>query len=190
MKKRLVLIVFVLTVMFSAPVKPMAGGSLEGRELYLQTNIWFQNPMKIPSLLYHSGPNIEAGTRVKVLKVSSRGIKFQTLRDNVVYKIVFYRKYHPGLSIEDYARLYFGPKNPLRGKQYASFTKKEKSAIDKGELKKGMGKAAVLMAYGYPPQHMTPSTKVNSWSYWTSKFQRIEVRFNKKGRIYKIVGLR
>lgn len=186
MKKTLMLIVIILTFMLMVSVESMASSRLVGKKLYLQANLWFHNPMKIPSIVYHKGPMLYAGTQVKILDITRRGMKFKTVKDDVTYRIIFYRKYHPGLTAEDYAKLYFGPDNPLKGATYAGFTKAEKRAIEMGELTVGMSKKAVIMAYGYPPQHMTPSTNLNVWSYWKSKFHSMEIKFDKKGTLRKI----
>jgi len=52
----------------------------------------------------------------------------------------------------------------------SKFTKKEQELIKKGKVDVGMSKEAVILAYGYPPVHATPTLDMDEWKYW--KFQR------------------
>ena len=45
----------------------------------------------------------------------------------------------------------------------------EQDHIEKGTVGGGMTKEAVLMAYGYPPSHRTPSLSMDTWTYWTGR---------------------
>jgi hypothetical protein len=40
-----------------------------------------------------------------------------------------------------------------------------------------MSKDAVVMAYGYPPDHKTPSLKTDLWTYWENRLISITVQF-------------
>ena len=48
----------------------------------------------------------------------------------------------------------------------SKFTKKEQEMIKKGKVEVGMSKEAVILAYGYPPVHATPSLDMDAWKYW------------------------
>ena len=52
------------------------------------------------------------------------------------------------------------PEEAMKG-----FSKKERNAVKRGFLVGGMSKEAVLMAYGYPPEHRTPSLDSNDWTF-------------------------
>ena len=45
----------------------------------------------------------------------------------------------------------------------------EIEAIKEGVLVEGMSKRAVLMSYGYPAEHRTPSLRSKEWIYWMNK---------------------
>jgi hypothetical protein len=75
------------------------------------------------------------------------------------------------------------------GKNFKKLTKglskEEINAINKGVLVLGMSKPAVIVAYGYPPEHKTTSLKNNTWYYWTNRFRSKAINFDKNGRTYK-----
>jgi len=52
----------------------------------------------------------------------------------------------------------------------SKFTKKEQTLIKAAKIEIGMSKEAVVLAYGFPPVHTTPSLDLDAWKYW--KFQR------------------
>lgn len=62
------------------------------------------------------------------------------------------------------------------------------SAIRNGEMRKGMTKELVLMARGYPPAHETPSTDLDRWIYWSSRFVKQTIVFS-DGRLSEGRGL-
>ena len=46
-----------------------------------------------------------------------------------------------------------------------------------GQVIVGMTKAETILAYGYPPTHVTPTTDLNQWTYWVNRWNRIVVNF-------------
>jgi hypothetical protein len=68
------------------------------------------------------------------------------------------------------------------GGPYQRFSEKEKRNIKLGEIEVGMSKDAVLMAYGYPPAHRTPSLESDQWVYWLNRFVNRPVVF-RDGRV-------
>ena len=48
-----------------------------------------------------------------------------------------------------------------------------------------MSKEAVLMSYGYPPSHMTPSTEGDVWKYWDHKF-RAKLIYFRNNRVVEV----
>jgi len=180
---------------------------LINKDLYLQANLWFERPMRIESTNYHRGSIIPAGTKARVLRVinartsspfyneesnmvvpfggeiPSPGILFEILPSGQRFQIIFISKHHTGLLPSDIAEHYFGKEDPLASARYAGFTPVEKEAIRQGTLEPGMSKDAVLMAYGYPPEHRTPSLGLPTWIYWTNRFVSKRLIFSKDGRV-------
>jgi len=188
MRKLTVVLASAIILIMSAAHLSMAERSLEGKTLYLQCNVWFEQPMKISAINFHKGSILRAGTKVKVEKMTSSRIEFVTLGNGLEYRILFSKKYFPGTDIDEYAALYFGPDDPLKGSDYAGFSSLEKKGVEEGAIKKGMSRKAVLMAYGYPPRHRTRSIDEDTWSYWNNRLFRMEVRFGKDGRVQQIIG--
>ena len=57
------------------------------------------------------------------------------------------------------------------------FSKPIADAIKTGQVKVGMTKKEVLLAYGYPPVHKTPSLDDSRWTYWKTKWNRVILTF-------------
>ena len=186
MLKRIYIFAALVLSLLLAPATLMAESGLEGKTLYLQSNLWFVNPMKINAVNYHKGTMLEAGTKVRIDKMSSRVIEFETVANGLEYRIIFSRKYFPGTEIEEYASWYFGKQNPLESAEYEGFAAVEKKGIEEGVPKKGMSKKAVIMALGQPARHRTRTTELNTWNYWS--LFRMEVRFGKDGKVAQIIG--
>lgn len=156
---------------------------------YTAYNMWFEKPERLYAINYKAGNIIPAGTEVKDVQVGSgrkgilRGrpmISFTTVKDGMTYAVEFQGKFHPGLTPEDYAKKMFTDKD------FAALTKgmsaAEVEAIKQGKLVVGMSRDAVLVSYGYPPEHVTPSLKNETWTYWMNRFRKKEVYFDKNGR--------
>lgn len=189
--RRLLCLLAVTVFALSASCVPMSVNQFEGKTLYLQTNIWYESPTKISSLNFHKGSMLRAGTKVKMERISGGSIWFTLPGDtDIRFRIIFKRKYHPGLNPTDYAKLYFGTSNPLKSAEYASFTAAEKKAVDHGRPVKGMSKKAFLMTFGYPPKHRTQSLELDTWMYWTSRWVTKAYHFDSKGRLINPGGKR
>jgi hypothetical protein len=55
-------------------------------------------------------------------------------------------------------------------------------AIKHGTVLNGMSKSAVLVAYGYPPEHRTGSIYSSTRIYWSNKFNTFRVCFDENDR--------
>lgn len=58
-----------------------------------------------------------------------------------------------------------------------------------GEVRLGMTKDQVIMTRGYPPEHKTMSTEMDTWVYWSSRFVQISYVFE-NGKLARGRGLR
>ena len=156
-------------------------------QLYTAYNIWrirFPN-MKCINYKYKNDI-IPAGTQVKKVevkydeKLSIEVINFTTVQDNRSYNIGFTKKWHPGKTVEDYKNLMLTPKN------FEALTEgmdeNEIKAIQNATVVNGMSKMAVLVSYGYPPEHRTSSLDSNIWVYWRNKLSSFTVCFDNDER--------
>lgn len=146
--------------------------------LYTAYNMWYEHPENVSSVNYHRGAMIPAGTPVSDARASARRIKFTTA--NGVFTIAYSEKYHPGMTAEAFKN------RMLTNKDFAQLTAgmspAEIECIKTGTVQPGVSKACVLVAYGYPPEHVTPSLDQNMWMYWQDRFRRTAVNFNEAGR--------
>ena len=155
------------------------------QELYTSYNIWFEKPEKILSINYKRGAIIPAGTQVRDVKIITHrkktAITFTTVKENQVFNIYWRQKLHPGKTVQQFKDNLF---TTMQFEELtAGMSNQEILAIRKGEPVKGMSKKALLVCYGPPPEHGTFSREQNVWIYWTSKFVRKKVFFDKDDRI-------
>jgi hypothetical protein len=155
--------------------------------LYTAYNIWKVRKLMLRRCInYKHGYNIiPAGTEVRKAKIANDRngntvIKFITANDNREYNIYFKSKWHPGKTIEDYLGYMFTTKT--FEESTAGMTETEIEAIRKGIILNGMSKEAVLICYGYPPEHRTRSLDSNVWVYWKNKLTSFDVCFDKEDR--------
>jgi len=150
--------------------------------LYTAYNLWYEK-QDLSSINYQKGALIPAGTGVSsVVVVAGRKpeIKFTTAKGEA-FAIGFIAKYHPGLSAEGFKNRLFTSKpfdDLVKG-----MTAEEIKAIKAGEVKVGMSRKAVLAAFGYPPEHVTPSLERSEWTYWKDRYRKALVHFDDKGNV-------
>ena len=65
----------------------------------------------------------------------------------------------------------------------ADMSELEKNAIAAGQISPGMSREAVLISWGYPPEHRTASLKSPSWIFWTSRFVNKTLVFGADGKL-------
>ena len=152
------------------------------KQRYTAYNIWLlpksqRHNFKVINYKLKNVPILPAGTPVNSIKVSdsfsgsgaSRQepyFKFSTL-EGKTYTISFTPRYHPGKTAKDYEGLMFSSMSFTE--KTATMTSKEVESIKAGVIREGMSKPAVIMSYGYPPEHRTPDLMDSKWTYWMSK---------------------
>lgn len=168
----------------------LAGAGLapaqDAGKLYTKCNIWHEES-EISSINYKKGAIIAAGTEVKDVKAIEKGklrkvqfLQFTLAKDGATFAIEFEPKYNPGMTVHDLKDRFFSEKDFAALTK--GFTATEIDCIKKGILKEGMSKAAVLVAYGTPPPHKTPSLESNVWTYWRARMAEKKVYFDDKGK--------
>ena len=156
-------------------------------QLYTAYNIWIMKPWNMNCINYKNRNNIlPAGTKVQDVGIGKkRGemwphIHFQTVEGERSFQIGFVNRWHPGKTIRDYENYMFTNKN---FEQLAEgLSELEINAIRRGTVVDGMSKKAVLISYGYPPEHRTSSLKNGTWIYWKNKFKTFSVCFDENER--------
>jgi hypothetical protein len=164
---------------------------IKGKIYYTRINIWFESPKKIPSTNYHKGTLLPVGTKVKMISMGNRKIIFRPKGSDSEFVIVHQRK-HTRIKFKELFNRYFTKNDPMApGGKFNTFSPLERKNIRNGNVVHGMGRAAVLMAYGYPPSHRTPSLDSNTWHYWHARIHQITIHFNnnKVSKIETVVVL-
>jgi len=190
--KTLILAVVILSLLLAAgctqPGKSVKKDQFTPEtKLYTAYNIWKLRKLLLRRCINykHGYDIIPAGTEVRKAKIGSdidgrETIKFFTAKDNREYNIYFVSNWHPGKTIEDYLGYMFTTKT--FEELTTGMTETEIEAIKKGIVLNGMSKEAVLVCYGYPPEHRTRSLESNIWVYWKNKFTSFDVCFDKENR--------
>lgn len=162
-----------------------AGAQGDGGKLYTRCNIWHEKE-SLPSINFKTGTIVPAGTEVKDVKIVERGrvrkvreIQFTIAKSGETLSITYEPRYSPGQSIEELKGQFIS--NQSFEELTKGFTEKELDCIKNGILKEGISKKAVLVAYGYPPKHKTPSTEGNEWHYWINRVRQKLVTFDANG---------
>jgi hypothetical protein len=167
-----------------APAAPLLsaqqgrGAPAEDTPLFSAYNIWYEKPNAIPSVNYKVGRMLSAGTPVRSAAVKGSQIAF-VATDGAAYTVIFEAAKHPGMTIAEFKDRMLIPRN------FAEMTR-EMTAVEVGCIRRGvvqpdLGKQAVLMAYGYPPEDQTPSVNSSIWQYSMSRSQTEAIRFDGNG---------
>jgi hypothetical protein len=146
--------------------------------LFTAYNIWYEDPNRVSSGNYKTGSMVPAGTAVRSVGVKHEKIAFVTA-EGARYTVIFESAKHPGMTIDEFKDRMLIPRN------FAEMTR-EMTAVEVGCIREGaigpdLGKQAVLMAYGYPPEDRTPSVNGNIWRYPISRSQIETIRFDENG---------
>ena len=168
----------------------MIGGgkvdNVDGGTFFTKVNIWFPPNKKTKSTNLHQGDILPAGTEVTIVSVGFFGIKF-TVDSEEVYALNRVERYC-SISLDELFKRHFGKTDITSSTGgYSKFTPEEQDNVDKGEISAGMTKESVLMAYGFPPSHKTPSLISDTWFYWSGR-NMVEVHF-KNDRLKRIIGV-
>ncbi|MGI1678881.1 MAG: hypothetical protein K6L75_09125 [Cellvibrionaceae bacterium] len=122
-------------------------------------------------------------TEVKLTKLKRKALIFQVpSRNDRQYQYIKHKSLPE--SFEDHLGQIFGktcPKNKI-----AKMSQIDKDGIKAGRPLVGMTKAAVVIAMGPPPTHVTYSTDLDEWMYWQNRFGRLRVEFS-NGKVSKVV---
>ncbi len=188
-------IVFVLSSVLFWAFSARAAEQVSGKTFYTTANIWYERRSQIESTNYHRGSILPTGTKVKIAEVCDGAttsynstldariwepfIRFDD-ESGQSYKLVFRPRHsREGMTVWDLFGQYFSENNPMvEGGAFKSLTAEEQKSVMAGEIAVGMSKTAVVMAYGYPPGHKTPSLKLDKWIYWESRVKTKTVCFS------------
>ncbi len=189
----------IIMVMTCSVFMNCSAGKVEKPKIpyYLAHNLWYENPSWIEAINFKQLQDvIPVGTEVVDIEVYS-GRRVQSLGnscitfgipgDSKTFRIMVNDRYQTGvgqtLSMEALCARTFTAQ-PF-DEMIIGFKPEEIENIRSGTIQKGMSKDAVLMSWGYPPLHMTPSLDEPVWYYWQKRVIKTEVRFDENDRVLK-----
>ncbi len=122
-------------------------------------------------------------TQVEITKLSKKKMMFRVKDTGVEYEYLWAKKSTPtGLS--ENIEKYFGPTCPKA--EIAKLGKADQNGIKSGQPSIGMTRRGIVLAMGYPPEHITPNLEQDLWMYWRNKFARRSVKFGGSGKVDEI----
>lgn len=152
-----------------------------GTVYYTQFSL-FEEKGRFRTTNYRRGFLIPINTPVTLLSIDSKRIEVK-VNDGAETLVVENVPKYTNEDVPTAFRKVFGKRKVNLGQ----FSPAEQKLILEGKVDKGMSREAVLAAIGYPPAHMTPDLKADSWTYWSNLYDRFVVRF-KGDRVAEIVN--
>ncbi len=183
-------IALLLVIWLSGCATPgaMRSDFLKGRRLFTAYNLWVEQADEVFDINYKRGMIIPAGAAVSEVGIQDhprfKRIHFTLARDGRQFIIHWNSKYHPTLTLQDFAENFFGEKDFTV--LTSGLNEDEIAAIKAGRVIKGMSKQAVRIGYGPPPEHATYSQESDVWIYWTNRLVTQSVRFDGEGRVIEV----
>ncbi len=181
-----------LAIIVAGCAQPPKKEPTAGVQLYTAYNIWkHDSDRHMYCINFKSASTfIPAGTPVSdaKIRVISQGagstvkkIQFRLPNTGETIKIGLRSRWHPGKSLEDYFDRMFTTQNFEQLTE--GLSEAEIAALKEGTVVEGMSKRAVLISYGYPPEHRTPSLDADAWTYWMSTMANKVIRFDDDGKV-------
>lgn len=152
----------------------------EGQSYYTRYNFWVEKEHHVTTN-YSRGELIPFNTKVTLESIAGRNIVLDI--DGRKITIINQQKHTQRDASAIASELLSPRKISLKG-----VAGELQDDMQAGIMRLGMTKEQVLMTRGYPPRHKTPSTKANTWVYWSSKFVQRSLVFE-KGRLTRGRGL-
>lgn len=122
-------------------------------------------------------------TEVNLTKLKRKALYFQVpSRSNREYEYIKHKSLPDAFDV--HLGQIFGKTCPKD--KIAKMSKLDRDGIKAGRPLVGMTKAAVVIAMGPPPSHVTYSTDLDEWMYWQNRFGRLRVEFS-NGKVSRIV---
>src|SRR2546428_8442191 len=179
----------------SACKGPSVQHPITSQTRYLCCNMRYEKP-EVSDANYLKGALIPFGTRVQILEVGRRSVKFQPAGHPPITLVLKYGD--KVLTMDQYLDRLFLAEDPhgklVRARDDAAQRKPARKGerarspegssdrvgklIEQGVVDVGMTRDQVLMALGYPPAHRTPALDAPVWTYWQNRWATMQVYFD------------
>lgn len=152
---------------------PVVESPLVGQTRYLCCNFHYEKT-KTTDVNAQVGALVPLGTPVTILAVRKDSVEFQPVGHPAI--TLLHRYGRRNQSIEQFMDNWFVETDPTA--KLRRLPARIQQNITQGVVVPGMTRAQVLMAFGYPPAHETPSLESPGWTYWRNRFDRMLVFFD------------
>lgn len=126
-----------------------------------------------PVTNYWRGDRMPINTRVELLKIGRKSFSIRAIESGQELEIENIEKYSQKTPDELAAQMLADQRIPIE-----KLGEERARDIENGMLRLGMTKEEAIMTRGYPPSHKTPSTDVDTWIYWNSRFAQQTIVFS------------
>ncbi len=137
----------------------------KGTKFYLAHNIWTNGRHRISSVNYQRGAVLPFGTEIKILNIGTTTIEFQVAPAGPKYTIKYEYAMEP---IQGYLKKLITIKN--RDELIKDTNPEFLDLMLIGQVVPGMTRKEVILTYGPPSPHRTPSQINPTWVYWSRKW--------------------
>lgn len=161
----------------------MHPNALDGKTLYTQVNMYSLKGKVVTWVNYHVDTLIPVNTPVVIDGIGDSSMIFTIKATGQKLQLKNREKYSK-LNGEAWTKRHFG----FHRVDLRRFSRAEREAIAAAQVRVGMSKASVLVAYGYPPAHRTPSLKDKRWLYWINRWNKVAVVFDSRGRVAQVIN--
>jgi len=181
MKKMLIIFVSLIGVasLFTgcggANVSPEVQNSFDTKaKLYTTRNMHYNivrgGAKLIETTDYQVGILIPVNSEVTMEDINKKQIIFLYNGEEIILRN---QPKYSGVDISKIAEQYFSQTKI----NLNSFSSTERKAIKFAQVVPNMSKKAVLISLGTPPAHVTPSTEMDQWKYWKTRWSTFFINF-------------
>ncbi len=150
-----------------------------GGDYYTQYAIHYEKGRHLTTN-YRRGTLLPVNSPVILKSIDSQNIQIVVKESGMPLTIANVEKHTGDTVFQAFDKLFKPQKLNLK-----PFTPTEQKHIKAGTVAKNMRKQAVIAAIGYPPITETYNLDVNTWVYWSHRFNRFSVEF-KNDQVVKI----
>ncbi len=159
----------------------MEPDEMVGQEVYTLTNLRpDEQNQRLYTVNYQQPGRLKICTKVKIEKISRKKMIFRIAESGRKYEYLNHRKSTPE-GFDENIKKYFGPECPQA--EIDAMSAADKEGIKQGRTKAGMTRRGVILAIGYPPEHVTPDLEYDEWAYWMNKFVTRRLVFGADGKV-------
>lgn len=185
-KQSTMLILLGLSVLLTGCKKDFSASepaaNVQPSQIYYTQFSLFQEKNNYRTTNYRKGILVPINTEVTLVSMDKSDAKLRITSSGEILNIENVQKYTLDPMPIAFSKIVSTGKVDLN-----QFSPAEREMIQVGQVKPGMSKKAVIAAIGYPPQHETPSTEGDRWTYWANRYDKFIVVF-KNGKVGEIVN--